>query len=352
MTRAQRKRDHIQYALSTGQSRQTGLDDVEFVHQSFPNTALEDISIQTEIGGLLLSSPVFINAMTGGGGQETEKINGQLALAAKEAGVAMAVGSQMSALKNREERRSFTVVRKQNPDGIIMANLGSEATVDQAEAAVDMLEANALQIHLNVIQELAMPEGDRNFKGALERIGIIAEKLAVPVIVKETGFGFGKEAAGKLAELPVAAVDVGGFGGTNFAAVENERRTKALAYFNNWGIPTAAAIVECKTEAGHMDVIASGGIQNSLDVAKSLALGANAVGMAGLLLNVLMEKGPEALFTELSSLHEDLRMIMCALGANEVADLHKAPIIIQGDTYHRLHLRGCHPAKFSQRCQE
>ncbi|MFK2824226.1 type 2 isopentenyl-diphosphate Delta-isomerase [Bacillus sp. B190/17] len=349
MTRSQRKRDHIQYALSTGQSRKTGLDDVEFVHQSLPDTAVKDISMQTEIGGLVFSSPIFINAMTGGGGSATEEINRQLALAAKETGMAIAVGSQMAAIKNPEERQSFAVVRKCYPDGIILANLGSEATVEQAEAAVEMIEANALQIHLNVIQELTMPEGDRSFKGALERIGRIADKLTVPVIVKETGFGLGKEAAKKLAELPVAAIDVSGFGGTNFAAVENERRQRTLSYFNSWGIPTAAAIVECKAAAKHMDIIASGGIQHSLDAAKALALGARAVGMAGLLLNVLMDSGPEALITEISALHDDLKMIMCAVGAREVADLHNAPLIIKGDTYHRLNVRGCHPAAFSQR---
>ena len=349
MTRAQRKRDHIQYALSTGQHRQTGLDDVEFVHQSLPDTALEEISIQTEIGGLALSSPIFINAMTGGGGKETERINGQLALAAKEAGIAMAVGPQMSALKNPEERRSFAVVRKLYSDGIILANLGSEATLEQAEAAVEMIEANALQIHLNVIQELTMPEGDRNFKGALERIGLIADKLSVPVVVKETGFGLGREAAEQLAKLPVAAVDVSGFGGTNFAAVENKRRAKVLNYFNSWGIPTAAAIVECKAAADQLDVIASGGLQNSLDVAKSLALGAAAVGMAGSLLSVLMERGTEALAAELFALHDDLKLIMCAVGAKKVTDLHKVPLIIKGETFHWLHVRGCDPAAFSQR---
>ncbi|KMY54628.1 isopentenyl pyrophosphate isomerase [Bacillus sp. FJAT-27231] len=349
MTRAQRKRDHIQYALSTGQNRRTGLDDITFVHQSLPDTALEEISIQTKIGGLSLGSPIFINAMTGGGGRETERINGELALAAKEAGVAMAVGSQMSALKNQEERRSFKVVRKLYGDGIILANLGSEATVEQAEAAVEMVEANALQIHLNVIQELTMPEGDRSFKGAVERIGLIADKLPVPVIVKETGFGLGREAIKKLAALPVAAVDVSGFGGTNFAAVENKRRKKRLDYFNSWGIPTAAAIVECKTAVDQLDVIASGGLQNSLDVAKSLALGAAAAGMAGSLLSVLMENGAEALAAELSSLHEDLKLIMCAVGAKKVTDLHKVPLILSGETFHWLHIRGCDPAALAQR---
>ncbi|KIL75147.1 type 2 isopentenyl-diphosphate Delta-isomerase [Bacillus badius] len=349
MTRAQRKRDHIKYALSTGQSRRTGFDDIEFVHQSLPDTSLAEVSIQTKIGGLSLSSPIFINAMTGGGGKDTERINGQLAVAAREAGVAMAVGSQMSALKNPEERQSFIIVRKLYKEGIIFANLGSEATVEQAEAAVHMIEADALQIHLNVIQELTMPEGDRSFKGALERIERIAERLPVPVFVKETGFGLGREAAEKLAKLPVAAMDVSGFGGTNFAAVENKRRANKLDYFSHWGIPTAAAIIECAAVDGGPDVIASGGLQHSLDAAKSLALGAAAAGMAGTFLKVLMDEGPEALRDELFAVHNDLKLIMCAVGARRVTDLRQAPLIIKGETFHRLHVRGYEPAAFSQR---
>ncbi|KIL44215.1 isopentenyl pyrophosphate isomerase [Jeotgalibacillus soli] len=158
MTRAKRKLDHINYALSTGASGGAGFDDVLFVHQGLPNLSYEKISLHTKIGELFLSSPLFINAMTGGGGEMTESINRDFALAAKETGVALSVGSQMAALKDPSERRSYEITRKINPNGLIFANLGSEATVDQAKIAVDMIEANALQIHLNVIQELAMPD--------------------------------------------------------------------------------------------------------------------------------------------------------------------------------------------------
>lgn len=350
MTREQRKREHIQYALSTGQSRTTGFDDVDIVHQSLPNIALNDVSIQTKIGELILSSPIFINAMTGGGGRETEKINESLAIAARELGLAMAVGSQMSAIKNPSERKTFRIVRQMNPKGMIWANIGSEATVEQAQAAVEMLEANALQIHLNVIQELAMPEGDRDFSGACERIQAMTESLPVPVIVKETGFGLSKEAVEKLSAIPLAAVDVSGFGGTNFAAIENARRNKARTYFNNWGISTAASIVEAKqTAVNNMSVIASGGIQNSLDVFKALILGADAVGMAGFLLNVLLQDGFDSLLVEIKELHEGLHMMMCALGATSIEELQHMPVVIKGETYHWLDVRGFEPALFSRR---
>ncbi|HAQ06568.1 MAG TPA: type 2 isopentenyl-diphosphate Delta-isomerase, partial [Bacillus bacterium] len=166
MSRSRRKWDHIQYALETGQKRLTGFDDIKFVHQSLPDTNLELIKLQTKIGELSLSSPIFINAMTGGGGERTYQINRELAIAAKETGVAIAAGSQMAALKDASERRTYEIIRKEHPNGIIFANLGSEATLAQARDAVEMIEANGIQIHLNVLQELTMPEGDRNFQGA------------------------------------------------------------------------------------------------------------------------------------------------------------------------------------------
>ena len=188
MSRSKRKWDHIQYALSTGQERLTGLDDIMFVHQSLPEIGLENISLNTKIGELLLSSPIFINAMTGGGGEKTLKINRDLARVAKESGMAMAVGSQMSALKNVEEVETYRVVRKENPHGIVIGNLGSEASVDDALRAVEMLEADALQIHLNAIQELAMPEGDRDFSGALRRIEAIVKEIDLTHYCKRSWF--------------------------------------------------------------------------------------------------------------------------------------------------------------------
>lgn len=349
MTRSRRKLDHIQHALSTGQSRNAGFDDIKFIHQSLPDSAFSTTSIQTKIGELTLSSPVFINAMTGGGGKETEKLNEQLAIAAREMGLAIAVGSQMAALKDPAERPSFEVVRKTNPNGIIFANLGSEATVSQAKAAVEMIEADALQIHLNVIQELAMPEGDRDFRGAFDRIQAITESLDVPVIVKETGFGMSSETVKKLLRAKVYALDVGGFGGTNFAEIENKRRSVSLEYLNEWGIPTAVSIVEAKKTAPKLPVLASGGIQTSLDMAKALSLGAEAVGMAGVFLHTLVTFGLDRMLAELEAAILDLKTIMTALGAKVPSDLSRSPVMIGGDTFHWLESRGFDPAAYSRR---
>ena len=168
-------------------------DDIKFIHQGLPDIGVFDVGLDHEIGGLYLSSPIFINAMTGGGGEKTYRINKELAIVAKNTGLTMAVGSQMAAIKDKTQKYTYEIVRKENPAGVIIANLGSEASSEDAKAAIEMIEANALQIHLNVIQELTMPEGDRNFSGALKRIESIVKEIAVPVIVKEVGFGMAKE---------------------------------------------------------------------------------------------------------------------------------------------------------------
>jgi len=349
VSRSRRKWDHIQYALETGQKSLTGFDDIKFVHQSLPNTNLALIKQQTKIGELSLSSPIFINAMTGGGGEKTYRINRELAIAARETGSAIAVGSQMAALKEPAERRTYQVIREMHPNGIVLANLGSEATVDQALAAVEMIEASGIQIHLNVIQELTMPEGDRNFQRALERIVEIEQKLAVPVIVKEVGFGISAETAYELASSGIRYIDIGGFGGTNFAAIENKRRERVLPFFENWGIPTAASLIECKAAAPKMSVIASGGIQNSAEIVKALSLGADATALAGYLLKVLLENGTESLIEEILLIKTEISMIMAALGASTIEELRDVPLVISGDTYHWLDQRGIDTKTFSQR---
>lgn len=339
MTRASRKLDHIRYALSIGQSGRNGLNDIRFVHNPLPETSLADISLATRIGDLVTSSPILINAMTGGA-LETEEINYGLAVAARETGVAMAVGSQMAAVRDASLADSYRTARRANPDGLLFANLGSEATPEHAERAVDMIEADAIQIHLNVVQELVMPEGDRSFDGMLRRIEAIASRSSVPVIAKEVGFGMTKEAAARLASVGVAAVDCGGRGGTNFAAIENARRERSLAWFDDWGNATSVSILEAKAALPNGGVIASGGIRSGLEAAKSIALGADAVGMAGAFLKSLREDGVDALIRSIRQVHEDLTLVMAAVGASDIPGLQRSPVVIFGETASWCEARG------------
>ncbi|WP_442601124.1 type 2 isopentenyl-diphosphate Delta-isomerase [Paenibacillus sp. KN14-4R] len=346
--RASRKMEHVLHALRLGQSGQQGLADFRLVHNCLPDTSMKQIELHTTIGELKLSSPIVINAMTGGS-QETEKINRELAIVAQEKGLAMAVGSQMAAIKDKDVRSSYQVVRKMNPDGIVIANLGSEATVEQARMAVDMIEANALQIHLNVMQELIMPEGDRDFSGMLDRIAQIVEHVGVPVIVKEVGFGIMHEGALKLKQIGVKAIDVGGTGGTNFAKIENARRAIPLDWLNDWGSKTSIALLEGLSVFPRGAVMASGGISEAHELVKVLTAGASAVGIAGTFLRVLQDGGIDALHTYIDELHDGVILLMTALGATTVEQLGRVPIVIGGETAEWCRARGISITEYAMR---
>ncbi|MDN3016690.1 type 2 isopentenyl-diphosphate Delta-isomerase [Paenibacillus sp. BSR1-1] len=349
MSRSERKWDHIRFALENGQDGSSAFENIKFIHQSLPNINVLDVRLDHSIGELYLSSPIFINAMTGGGGEKTYRINKELAMVAKHSGLAMAVGSQMAALKDKTQKYTYEIVRKENPDGVLIANLGSEATPDEAKSAIDMIEANAIQIHLNVIQELTMPEGDRDFTGALKRIEAIVKNVEVPVIVKEVGFGMSMETVRTLNSVGVTVVDCGGFGGTNFADIENRRREKSLSFFADWGIPTPISIIEASSVSNDISIIGSGGFNNGIDMVKGLAIGADAIGIAGYFLRILVDQGVDSLMGEIETLHKEMIMIMTALGARTIADLKRIPLIITGETCHWLNQRGIDTRTFGQR---
>jgi isopentenyl-diphosphate delta-isomerase len=348
VSRSQRKIDHIKHAVEVGQVHDHGFEDIQFVHQSLPNLSFEEIEYDCKLGELLLSSPILINAMTGGGGEQTLKINQSLAIIAKESKVALAVGSQMSAIKDKAERSTYQIVRRENPNGIIFANLGSEATVDQALQAIEMIDADAIQIHLNVVQELVMPEGDRDFKGALNRIEKIVQQVTVPVIVKEVGYGMSRETTELLKNIGVRIVDIGGYGGTNFSKIENIRRERSIDFFNGWGIPTVPSLIEVTSHSPNQAVIASGGITSALDIVKAMRLGASCVGMAGYLLKKLLENGIGDVVEEITHIHEDISLILTALGKKNFSALKTAPLVIHGPTNHWLQERGIDTKIFSK----
>jgi isopentenyl-diphosphate delta-isomerase len=348
MKRALRKNQHVQHALQTGQFANHGFEDIHFVHNSIPQVNFSDISISTSFGGLSLRSPILINAMTGGS-EKTKEINEKLAKMAKEKQLPMAVGSQMSAIKDPSVRSSFQIVRKTNPNGIIIANLGTEASVVQAQQAVDMIEANALQLHLNVMQELIMPEGDRKFSGVLSRIEAIASAVDCPVIIKEVGFGLSASAAEKIVQTGIAALDVGGKGGTNFASIENRRRDIPLDMFNDWGITTVQSLLEVSSLRERINIMASGGIQNGLDAAKAIALGACAVGIAGYFLRLAVNSSYQEALLAIDRLHEQLYVLMTALGTKSISALQQYPFVISGPSYHWAQMRGIDCTTFARR---
>lgn len=334
MSRAKRKLDHIRHALSHEHNVYNHFDDVNIVHQSLTGLNFDQLHLSAHVGELTLSSPIFVNAMTGGGGEQTLSINRNLARAAAETGIGMAVGSQMSAIKDPSERLSYEIARRENKEGVLFANVGSEASLEQAKSAVEMIDANALQIHLNTLQELIMPEGDRDFSGRLHKIETIVNQSEVPVIVKEVGYGMSREAIQKLIELGVRYIDVGGRGGTNFSKVENMRRTKPFASFDNWGIPTPMSLLEAKQleEDYDLTILGSGGIRHGVDGAKTIVLGAKSFGMAGVLLKVLVEEGYESLIEQIEHIKKELKMVMMLTNSKNVEELGTAAFTLNGAT--------------------
>lgn len=321
------------------------------MHQSLPELALNQIDLSTVIGGVHLACPVIINAMTGGAPGVTA-INRDLATVAGELGLAMALGSQTAGLREPEVAQTYRIVREVNPGGVILANLSAGASVEQAQAAVEMVDANLLQIHLNAPQELQMAEGDRDFRGQIERIHQIVAALPIPVVVKECGFGLAREATRLLYQAGVRVVDLSGRGGTNFAWIEMARREAEDRDpgLTRWGIPTACALAEVALLGlPGMDVIASGGITYGSEAAKALALGARAVGVAGAVLRRQQAGGLPAARRYLERLLDDLRTAVLLAGAQDLIALQRKPLVITGGVGEWCRLRGVDLTRMANR---
>ena len=316
------------------------------VPDAVPELAWQDIDLQTSFLGKSLAYPVLINALTGGT-ESAYHINKTLAATASRFGLAMAVGSMTIAVENPAVLDSFTVAREVNPDGIIIANCSANLEAVKACRLVDLIEADALQLHLNVAQELAMEEGDRDFRGILDNVARIVDDCPVPIIAKEVGFGLSRETAVKLYRAGVRIIDNGGSGGTNFIAIEHQRRGQFDQQLYEWGIPTAVSLAEIIAQKLPLQVIAAGGIRTALDIAKAIAMGADLVGMTGWFLRRL-EPGQD-LTGQLAGLLRQLQAVFLMCGAGNCESLKNKPLLILGRTADWLRARGIDPAIWSAR---
>ena len=347
-----RKNEHVSLAEHFYQdTHQTDFDHLRFVHHSLPETGTQKIDISTSFAGLSMNQPIYINAITGGS-TWTKKVNEKLATVARETGMLMASGSLSAGLKDPSVADSFTIIRETNPNGLVLANLGGGQTLENAKKAIDLVQADGLQIHLNTPQEIVMPEGDRDFSTWMSELERIVNGVDVPVIVKEVGFGMSHETIQQLTSIGVKTIDVSGMGGTNFAQIENYRRKEnKLDFLEGWGQSTAISLLEAQSFIHSSEILASGGIRTSMDIVKSLSLGARAVGVSGHFLHSVLKNGVEETIVEIEQLKEHIVAIMTLLGAETIADLQYADVIISGPVKEWCEARGIDYRSYARRNQ-
>jgi isopentenyl-diphosphate delta-isomerase len=350
MQREQRKLDHIKYALELGDGTSvTHFADLRFVHNCLPELNPADIDISVRLLGKRLRLPFFIDAITGSTDAVTE-INRRLAQVAAVTGVGMAVGSQYGAVVAGSGVVSYEAVRRENPYGLLMGNMSAFVTPAQAESAVAMLDADALELHLNAAQELQMPEGDKEYAGLLCNIRAIFKQLSVPLIVKETGCGIAREQYEQLEAAGIMAFDCAGAGGTNFPAIEARRSGVRLSdAFASWGLPTCWSLLDGQAVVPRKHLLlASGGVRSADDVAKAFALGADAVGITAPLLRLVVEEDVGAAIAYLEKLGAELKHYLLLLGCSSVYGLRGVPLLFFGETRDYLASRGYDAAELSR----
>jgi isopentenyl-diphosphate delta-isomerase len=357
MVTSKRKLEHLDICVRENvESHGNGFDDVEFVHRCLPEINRSEVSTKTTFLGHVFQAPVMIASMTGGH-PGTLEVNANLAEAAQELGLGIGVGSQRAALEDEKHEDSYRIVRDKAPDAFIYGNIGapqlSKYGVEDFERAIEMIDADAMAIHLNFLQEAIQPEGEVDANGCLEKIAEIAGAISVPVIIKETGAGICHIDAYYLKKAGIAAMDVGGRGGTSWAGVEvyrarmeSDRIGEHLGMkFWDWGIPTAVSIIEA--DVG-LPLVATGGIRDGVMMAKAIALGASMTGVA-LPLVAAAREGPEKVKNTLEMYIEELKAAMFLTGSRSVEGLKKAPVIVSGKTRDTLDARGFNWRSYAQR---
>ncbi len=331
-----RKHDHIRINLEehVDSALTTGLEDYQLIHQALPELSLDETDLSQQLLGKNQPTPILVSSMTGG----TERaaiLNRTLATAAQEVGLAMGLGSQRAALQRPELIESFKV-RQYAPDILLFANLGAVQLnygygIDECRQAVEMIEADALILHLNPLQEALQPEGDHNFSNLTSKIEDIAKNLDVPIIIKEVGWGISTQTAQKLLDAGAAAIDVAGAGGTSWSQVEMHRiqdpyRAQTAGAFIDWGIPTCQSIQNVRKVSKEIPLFASGGLKTGIEIVKCLALGANMGGMAGTFLKAA-DESLETTVQVMRMIVDQIRIAMFACGARTLDDLTPDKIV-------------------------
>lgn len=332
-----RKADHLRICLEEDvQFRRltNGLEKYRFTHACLPELNLDQVDLSTTFLGKKLAAPLLISSMTGGT-EEAKLINYRLAEAAQNHGLAMGVGSQRVAVENPDVAHTFAI-RNVAPDALLFANLGAVQLnytygLEQCLRVVEILAADALILHLNPLQECIQPKGDTNFNGLLDKIQILCEKITVPVIAKEVGNGISVAMAEKLLAAGVKAIDVAGAGGTSWAKVEGERAETNLQRrlgntFGDWGIPTAECIVQIRSQYPSIPLIASGGLRNGLEVAKTIALGADLAGLAFPFLQAASDS-PSALDELVEILMAEIKTVLFCTGNRNLVELRRSNVL-------------------------
>ena len=357
-----RKAEHLRISLHKNvQARETttGFENVHFIHKALPEIDKQKIDLSTRVFGHKFTAPLIVGAITGGT-LEAAKINSTLAEVVEELGLGMGVGSQRAALEDKKLEKTFAIARKKAPTAFLIANIGGVQLVNgygvrEVKKAIEMIEADAIAIHLNSLQEAVQPEGQTNFEGILGKINELAKELDKPIIAKETGAGLSSEEAEKLESAGVKGLDISGTGGTSFAAVEYYRAEKQGTSFQHmlgdafwdWGIPTAISLVEV-SQTVKIPIIASGGLRSGLEMAKALALGASLASLSHPLLQTAV-KGVKETVNALTLLMEELKTAMFLVGADSVRTLQKVPIVITGQTAEWLRVRGFNLESYARR---
>lgn len=329
--RAARKDEHIKLFMQSTSAKDNGFKDIVIQNNAIPGVDFEDINTGHLFLNKVIDMPVMINAVTGGT-DYTYDINKQLAELSMACNIPMAVGSQTIAIHDISKQESFKIVREINKSGVIIANVSASSSHDNVCKAVEMIAADAIQLHLNTAQEICMREGDRSFKDILSNIKNIVREVKVPVIVKEVGFGISYEAAKKLHNVGVKYIDTGGKGGTNFIEIEDSRNKDLdYSFLKHWGITTALSLIECKHVSKDLHIICSGGITKAEEIVKAITMGACLTGISGLILRELLDNGYDEAKASIERLQYEMKVFMLLLGVDDIEKLSKTNYLLKGE---------------------